>query len=92
LQEESTLAAAKLRLAKLTLSERVFATEKAAAKTAALQKSSYFFINSSTATVIAFTPVRIVVSGTGQNRLECSDGNGTPVFGSRDTSVSIARP
>src|SRR5258708_1363603 len=40
----------------------------------------YFFINSRAAAVMAFTPVRIVGSGTGQKRLECREGSGTPVF------------
>ena len=41
---------------------------------------NYFFINSSTAAVIARTPVRRVGSGSGSNRLECSDGKGLPDF------------
>src|SRR4026209_2262253 len=40
---------------------------------------AYFFINSSTAAVIAFTPARMVGSGTGANNAECSDGTGFPV-------------
>lgn len=40
----------------------------------------YFFINSNTAAVIALTPVRNVGSGSGWNKLECSDGNGLPDF------------
>ena len=36
----------------------------------------YFFIKSSTALVIATTPVRIVGSGTGANLLECKLGSG----------------
>src|SRR5260221_749762 len=40
----------------------------------------YFFINSRAATVMAFTPGRIVGSGTCQKRLECREGTGTPVF------------
>src|SRR5207237_3676911 len=36
----------------------------------------YFFIKSSTATVIATIPVRIVGSGIGANLLECKLGNG----------------
>src|SRR5687767_5395732 len=38
----------------------------------------YFFINSNTAEVIAFTPVRNVGSGKGWNRAECNDGKGVP--------------
>lgn len=40
---------------------------------------SYFFINSSTAKVMALTPVRSVGSGNGANKAECSEGNGLPV-------------
>src|SRR2546422_4303901 len=39
----------------------------------------HFFINSSTAAVIALTPVRIVGSGKGAKSAECSDGSGVPV-------------
>ena len=42
--------------------------------------ADYFFINSSTAEVIALTPVRKVGSGSGSNRLECRDGRGFPDF------------
>src|SRR5262245_51679954 len=38
----------------------------------------YFFINSSTTEVIAFTPVLSVGSGSGANKLECNDGRGLP--------------
>jgi hypothetical protein len=38
----------------------------------------YFFINSNTAAVIAFTPVLSVGSGNGANKLECKDGKGFP--------------
>ncbi len=37
-----------------------------------------FFIKFSTAPLIAFTPVRIVGSGTGANSLECGPGSGVP--------------
>jgi hypothetical protein len=40
----------------------------------------YFFIKSSTALVMAMSPVRMVGSGTGANLLECKLGNGVPVF------------
>src|SRR6266705_3205561 len=43
-------------------------------------RKDHFFINSSTAAVIALTPVRRVGSGSGSNRLECSDGSGLPDF------------
>ena len=43
-------------------------------------RSRYFFINSSTALVIAITPVRMVGSGTGANLLECKLGSDCPVF------------
>jgi hypothetical protein len=51
-----------------------------AARQASPRKTSYFFINSITARVMALTPVRIVGSGTGQNGAECREGSGTPVF------------
>src|SRR6185369_18004546 len=38
----------------------------------------YFFINSSTAEVVAFTPVLSVGSGTGANRAEWRPGSATP--------------
>src|SRR5512138_1636478 len=38
----------------------------------------YFFINSSTTDVMAFTPVLRVGSGTGANKLECKEGSGLP--------------
>ena len=40
----------------------------------------YFFISSSTAAVIALTPVRNVGSGSGWNKLEWSEGSGLPDF------------
>src|ERR1051326_883911 len=40
--------------------------------------TDYFFIKSSTALVIAFTPVRIDGSGTGANSLECGPGSRVP--------------
>jgi len=41
---------------------------------------NYFFISSSTASVMATTPSLIVGSGTGANLLECKLGSGAPVF------------
>ncbi len=41
-----------------------------------VEERIYFFIKSSTAAVIATTPVRMVGSGTGANLLECRVGSG----------------
>src|ERR1051326_4206777 len=57
----------------LHLCERETSPENAKTQT-------HFFINSSTAAVIALTPVRKVGSGKGSNKLECSDGRGLPDF------------
>jgi len=44
------------------------------------RSDTHFFINSSTAVVIALIPVRRVGSGSGSNKLECRDGRGFPDF------------
>src|SRR5215510_4962826 len=54
--------------------------------------SVYFFVNSKTAAVIAFTPVRSVGSGSGWNRLECSDGKGLPDFLAASTFAGSTAP
>jgi hypothetical protein len=51
-----------------------------------------FFINSSTALVIALTPVRNVGSGSGSNKLECSEGNGLPDFLLASTRAGSTAP
>ena len=51
----------------------------------------YFFINSSTAAVIAFTPARMVGSGTGAKSAECNEGTGFPLrLFSANTFGSVA--
>jgi hypothetical protein len=40
---------------------------------------------------MALTPARIVGSGTGQNRAECSEGSGTPVFFAVGDAVEVNR-
>ena len=51
-------------------------------------------MSDSTTDAIAVTPVRRVGSGTGANRLECSDGSGAPVarlYASRYGAVAPPR-
>ena len=52
----------------------------------------YFFNNSSTAAVIALTPVRNVGSGNGWNKLEWSDGSGLPDFRLASTLAGSIAP
>lgn len=52
----------------------------------------YFFINSITAVVIALIPVRRVGSGSGSNKLECSDGRGFPDFLAASTLAGSTAP
>ena len=54
----------------------------------------HFDISPSTTDVIATTPVRMVGSGVGRNRLECSEGSGTPVallLATRAASIAPSR-
>lgn len=52
----------------------------------------YFFINSSTAVVIALIPVRRVGSGSGSNKLECSEGSVLPDFLAASTRAGSTAP
>src|SRR2546426_8818637 len=53
---------------------------------------TYFFISSSTAAVIPLIPVRRVGSGSGSNKLECSDGSGLPDFLAASTLAGSTAP
>ena len=53
---------------------------------------SHFFINSSTAVVIALIPVRKVGSGCGSNKLECNEGRGFPDFAAAATLAGSTAP